>query len=133
MTFKVGDPKPPGSGRKPGQVMPRTLNARRVIETAFERIGGMNRLVAWIKEDPRNEFAFMTQMYTRLLPVRMEGQGPHGEIELNVKIKPEELNERLSQRGLPPTVFGFDKPVLELQASKGNGQDPVGGNGRDEG
>ncbi len=126
MTFKIGDPKPAGSGRKRGQLMQRTIDTREVLHIAFNRIGGVDRLEQWIKEDPRNEFAFFTSMWPRLLPVRIEGQGPRGEIELNVKISAEELPERLSQRGLPPMVFGFDKPVLELQATKGNGADRDG-------
>lgn len=124
MTFRLGDPKPATSGRKPGVENKRTIEVRGILMAAVHEIGGMERLVAWIKEEPQNEFAFWTQMFPRLLPVRVEGSGAPGEIELSAEIKPEDLSRRLEERGLPTAVFGIDKPVLELQANKGNGSEP---------
>jgi len=96
---------------------------------AAEGIGGLDRLIAWIKESPQNEFAFWTTVYPRLLPLHIRGPGPQG--ELTVEIKSDELSRRLEERGLPVTIFGRDAPVLELQANKdgGNGQDRSEGGG----
>jgi hypothetical protein len=108
---------------------------------AVHEIGGMERLVAWIKEEPQNEFAFWTQMFPRLLPVKVQGSSPRGEIELSMKIQPDDLAKRLEDRGIPAFVFGIDKPTLELEANEGNGSEPGNlstadksrkGNGSDE-
>jgi hypothetical protein len=45
------------------------------------------------------------------------------------EIPPEELDRRLAERGLPLSVFGMDKPVLELEAL--NGSEHVNGNDHD--
>jgi hypothetical protein len=50
------------------------------------------------------------------------GQGPRGEVELHMKIAPEELDKRLEEHGLPRFVFAGDRPLLELQANKPNGK-----------
>jgi hypothetical protein len=87
-----------------------------MLETTATKLGGVKRLLAWVKERPENEYAFWTSMYMRLLPVQVAGQGPRGAIELNVTIDADELGKRLEERGLPAVVFGADKPVLELEA-----------------
>jgi hypothetical protein len=51
MTFRKGDPKPQTSGRRTGVI-------RRVLEAAAHEIGGLERLVAWIREDAANERLF---------------------------------------------------------------------------
>jgi hypothetical protein len=57
-----------------------------------------------------------------------------GEMELTVKIIREEMARKLEEHGLPAVVFGTDKPVLELEAVKGNGGMSDGeGNGGSEG
>jgi hypothetical protein len=78
-------------GRAKGVPNKRTVEVRSVIQAAAREIGGAERLVAWIKEDPINERLFWSTMYIRLLPVRVQGTGPQGEIELDVKIKQEDL------------------------------------------
>jgi hypothetical protein len=43
-------------------------------------------------------------------------------------ISPEDLDRRLAERGLPLSVFGCDKPILELEAAtpaRVNGDDDV--------
>src|SRR4051812_33719121 len=112
MTFHKGDPKPQTSGRRAGMRNRRTVEIRGVIQAVAREIGGAERLVAWIKEDALNERLFWSTMYIRLLPVRVQGTGEHGEIELDVKIKQEDLAKRLEARGLPTSVFGTDKPTL---------------------
>jgi hypothetical protein len=116
MTFKKGDPKPENSGRRRGTPNKRTIYVREVLEGAAEAIGGMQRLIAWIKEAPENEYAFWTSMFMRLLPVHIKGSGEHGELILEVRH--EELVRKMEERGLPPIVFGVDEPVLELEAEK---------------
>jgi len=70
----------------------------------------------------------------------VHGSGPAGEIELGLKIDPKELLAKLAARNLPASVFGADKPLLELTARKdagdhsltngrGNGADCVVGAG----
>jgi hypothetical protein len=48
----------------------------------------------------------------------VHGSGPAGEIELGLKIDPKELLAKLAARNLPASVFGADKPLLELTARK---------------
>jgi hypothetical protein len=49
-----------------------------------------------------------------------------GEVDLNVKITREQLAQELEKRGLPGTVFGIDKPVLDL-APLANLPPPING------
>jgi len=46
---------------------------------AAEDLGGTERLVAWAKEDSRNEAAFWTAIYPKLLPLQVNGAGDDGE------------------------------------------------------
>jgi hypothetical protein len=123
--FKHGDPRPEGAGRKPGQLNRRTIEVRSVLEAAARELGGVARLVAWIKEDPQNERLFWSSMYMKLLPVQVMGSGERGELELSVKLSREELQRKCEERGLPLFVFGIDVPTLEMQASD------TGSNGSD--
>ena len=146
--FVKGQPK--SAGRKKGSQNVHTRMVRWVIGEVARQIGGVDRLTAWVKEEPQNEFAFWTQIYPRLLPLQVQGAGARGEIEVNVKLSREEMMKRLIERGLPTTLFGIDKPVLELKAAdragassgassgaefaplritNGNGHDPEGGDG----
>jgi len=113
--FKKGQPK--SAGRKKGSQNVHTRMVRWVIGEVARQIGGVDRLTAWVKEEPQNEFAFWTQIYPRLLPLQVQGAGARGEIEVNVKLSREEMMKRLIERGLPTTLFGIDKPVLELEAA----------------
>lgn len=36
---------------------------------AADELGGSDRLVAWVKEDPKNEAAFWTTIYPKLVAV----------------------------------------------------------------
>jgi hypothetical protein len=111
MTFKKGDPKPQSSGRRAGVRNKRTAALRGVLEAAAHEIGGLERLVQWIKADERNEAVFWSQMWIRLLPVKVEGTGQGGEIELSVQIKREDVAKALEDRGLPASIFGTDAPT----------------------
>jgi hypothetical protein len=132
--------KPANSGRKKGVPNVATRDVKQAILMAAERVGGAARLAEWIKEDARNEHSFWVHIWPRLLPVFLQGSGPGGEIELAMKIKPEELLAKLKERNLPTNLFGDQKPLLELTARKdagdhsltngrGNGADCVVGAG----
>jgi hypothetical protein len=108
-------------GRQKGVPNIHTRGVRFAIGEAARRVGGIDRLVAWIMESVENERLFWTQIWPRLLPLRIEGSGEHGEIELNVEIRREDLARRLAERGLPPMVFGIDVPTLEAPRIETNG------------
>ena len=120
--FQKGDPKPKGSGRKPGQVSKFTATVKEAVEIAAEGIGGVTRLMQWIKEDKANEYAFWTSMYMRLLPLHLHATGN----TMFLNLPPDQIDKKLEESGLPPMIFDADVPMLELKAnkpSKGNGSD----------
>jgi hypothetical protein len=110
-----------------------TTDVRWAIAEAADRLGGIDRLVAWARESKRNEFAFWTSIYPRLLPLQVQGSGERGEIEMNVAITDEELDKRLEEHGLPRFVFSGDRPApltIEHQAHA-NGHANGSGDGDD--
>lgn len=70
--FKKGDPKPPNSGRKPGQPNRTTIRAKQVFQEAFDGLGGVEALIAWARKN-KTEFY---RHYARLIP--HEVSGPDG-------------------------------------------------------
>jgi len=73
--------KPPaaGKGRPKGALNKTTQIAKDAIALAAEALGGTKRLSAWAKEDPKNEAAFWTTIYPKLLPLQLAGAGENGE------------------------------------------------------
>lgn len=73
--------KPPaaGKGRPKGAVNKTTRIAKDAIAFAADKLGGGERLVAWAKEDAKNEAAFWTTIYPKLLPLQVEGAGEGGQ------------------------------------------------------
>ena len=67
--------RPPnaGKGRKAGVPNKLTTAAKSAIELAAEGLGGTKRLQAWAQEDKRNEHAFWTLIYPKLLPLQVTG------------------------------------------------------------
>lgn len=67
-----------GPGRPKGVPNKTTQAAKEAIAEAAENLGGSARLVEWAKEDPKNESAFWTSIYPKLIPldanVNMAGQ-----------------------------------------------------------
>jgi hypothetical protein len=125
MPFKKGHPK--YAGRVKGTPNKRTVDVRSVLYAAATEMGGLRGLLKWIKNDPINERLFWSQMYMKLLPHSIEGAGNNDEIELNHRYTSEELALKLKEHGLPPFVFGIEKPVLELTAEpQGNGANGSG-------
>lgn len=63
----------PGPGRPKGLQNKTTQTAKEAIALAAERLGGVDRLVDWCKEDPQNEKAFWSSVYPKLLPLQLAG------------------------------------------------------------
>jgi hypothetical protein len=68
--------KPPaaGRGRPKGSLNKTTATAKEAIALAAEGLGGTDRLIAWAKEDARNEHAFWATIYPKLLPLQVSGE-----------------------------------------------------------
>jgi hypothetical protein len=66
--FAPGHRKIPGSGRRKGQASkaPSSRAMNELVATAFDKIGGVEALVRWIEEDPRNRETFYTKIAARL-------------------------------------------------------------------
>lgn len=65
-------------GRKKGSRNKVTLAAKEAIARAADELGGVDRLVAWAKEDPSNERVFWGTVYPKLLPLQVDGPGQNG-------------------------------------------------------
>lgn len=65
----------PGPGRPKGSPNKTTKAAKDALADAAEKLGGVDRLVAWAKEDPLNERAFWSTMWPKLLPLQVSGEG----------------------------------------------------------
>ena len=80
---RVGDGTP-GPGRPKGSVNKTTAAAKSVIAEVANRLGGADRMLKWVKEDPDHEKAFWTSIYPRLLPLQVAGDA---EAPLNVVVR----------------------------------------------
>ena len=63
------------AGRPKGSPNKTTQSAKDAIAQAAESLGGADRLVAWVKEDPGNEKVFWGTIYPKLLPLQVSGEG----------------------------------------------------------
>lgn len=68
-----------GRGRPKGSKNKTTMTAKAIIEETADALGGAKRLTAWVKENERNERAFWSTIYPRLLPLQVNGPGENGE------------------------------------------------------
>lgn len=66
--FGKGNP-----GKPKGAVNKTTLAVKDAIAMAADKLGGVDRLVEWAKEDPQNEKAFWSSIYPKLIPVTIGG------------------------------------------------------------
>jgi hypothetical protein len=68
--------KPPaaGKGRPKGARNKTTTIAKEAIALAAEQLGGVDRLVAWAKEDERNEHTFWGTIFPKLLPLQVNAE-----------------------------------------------------------
>lgn len=64
---------PVSPGRPKGVPNKTTQVAKDAIAQAAQALGGADRLVDWAKEDPKNEAAFWTTIYPKLLPLQVTG------------------------------------------------------------
>lgn len=58
-------------GRKKGVPNKTTQTVKEAIVLAAQELGGAERLVEWVKEDPLNERAFWKDIYPKLLPLQV--------------------------------------------------------------
>jgi hypothetical protein len=106
-SFKPGRKKT--GGRKPGAPNKMTVAARDAIAIAADRIGGVDRLVRWIEQSPRNERLYWTQMYTRLLPMQINTKVERTDTAVYKTV--EEFRVALIERGVPEENI---KSLLQL-------------------
>jgi hypothetical protein len=62
-----------GPGRPKGSVNKLGKEAKQVIAEAAEKLGGAKRLLEWCQEDERNERAFWSTIYPKLIPLTVQG------------------------------------------------------------
>ena len=55
-------------GRPKGARNRLTNEAKAAILEAFEKLGGVDRLVKWVEKDPANETLYWTKIFPKLLP-----------------------------------------------------------------
>jgi len=55
------------AGKLKGTLNKTTRAAKEAIAAAADELGGTERLVAWVREDPANERLFWGSIYTKLL------------------------------------------------------------------
>jgi len=75
-----------GRGRPKGSVNKVTAAAKDAIAQAASELGGHKRIVAWAREDPKNEAAFWSTIYPKLIPVQLSGEGG-GPIEHGLTVR----------------------------------------------
>jgi hypothetical protein len=62
-----------GGGRPKGAQNKTTTQAKEAIALAAEGLGGTQRLIDWVREDPKNESVFWASIYTKLVPLDVNG------------------------------------------------------------
>jgi hypothetical protein len=65
----------PGPGRPKGAPNKTTQAAKEVIAEVASGLGGATRMLAWSREDPKNEALFWGSIYPKLLPLQVSGEG----------------------------------------------------------
>lgn len=83
---KVEGKRPKTGGRQKGTPNKTTQAAKDAIALAAEGLGGSDRLLSWAQEDPANERAFWTNIYPKLLPLQLSGEGG-GPVNMNWQIE----------------------------------------------
>ena len=63
-----------GRGRPKGSPNKVQQSAKELIAAVAQKLGGMERMATWAKEDPLNERAYWTNIYPKLLPLTVAGQ-----------------------------------------------------------
>lgn len=97
MPFQRGTSGNP-RGKPKGALNKTTTAAKTAIEAAAQKIGGVDRLVAWVREAPANERIFWGQIYPKLLPLQVSGDPeqplipPGTSVRFIVAVDPEARN-----------------------------------------
>lgn len=73
---KSGNP----AGRPKGTPNKTTQAAKDMIAQAAAELGGVERLIAWVREDPLNERAFWASIHPKLLPLTIGGDPDGGPV-----------------------------------------------------
>lgn len=78
---KVGSENPGarGRGRPKGTPNKTTALAKEAIALAFEKLGGTDELVKWAKLNDDNRKVFYAQIWTKVIPLQVNGAGDDGE------------------------------------------------------
>ena len=63
-----------GRGRPAGSLNKTTMAAKEALTYAFEGLGGAQGLVEWAMRDEKNESAFWTTIYPKLLPLQVDAK-----------------------------------------------------------
>lgn len=58
-------------GRQKGTPNKTTQEAKDAIALVASGLGGANRMLEWVQEDPANEKLFWTNIYPKLLPLQV--------------------------------------------------------------
>ena len=69
----VGKSAAPASA-KPSRRTRSLTPAREAIAAAAAELGGVERLVAWIREDAKNESVFWGSIYPKLISLQLDGE-----------------------------------------------------------
>lgn len=69
-TTKFGKGNP---GKPKGALNHTTRAAKDVIAKTAEMLGGAERMLEWVQEDPANERVFWGTIYPKLIPLKVEG------------------------------------------------------------
>lgn len=63
------------AGKPKGAINHTTRSVKEAIEYAAQGLGGADRLVSWAREDAANERVFWGNIYPKLLPLQVTGEG----------------------------------------------------------
>jgi hypothetical protein len=62
-------------GRQKGTPNRTTQACKDAIALVAEGLGGSNRMLEWVRQDPQNERTFWKDIYPKLLPLQVTGEG----------------------------------------------------------
>lgn len=79
-------------GRPKGALNKTTQTVKDAISQAAAELGGSDRLLAWVKEEPANERIFWKDIYTKLIPLQVNGSGEGGEFITKMVVELVEAN-----------------------------------------
>lgn len=69
---RIGTGKP-GPGRPKGSPNKSTTSVKAAFEEAFDKLGGVDALLTWAKDEPREFY----KLYAKLLPVQVQADMKH--------------------------------------------------------